>query len=188
MAIQNGGSIRIDSLLPAGQIRELDTFDMAPFANMVTVVEEISRSQFKEILENTVSRAVEGDTDGGTGRFAQVCGFSFEWSESGTAQVLNPDGSVRVPGARVQRVVLDDGDVIVGGGGVMSGPDLTVATVDFLARGGDEYPFRGAPFTVLGVSYQQALANYIQFPADLDGTVTAADYPESGEGRVKRLP
>ena len=175
-------------LLPAGNIRELDTLEMAPFANMATVVEEISRSQFKEILENAVSRAADGDTSGGTGRFAQVSGFRFEWSESGTAQVLNHDGSVEVPGTRVQRVVLNDGEVIVGGGRLVSGPDLTVATLDFLARGGDEYPYRGAPFTALGVSYQQALTNYIQLPAGLGGTVTAADYPEVGEGRIKRLP
>ncbi len=188
VAVQNSGAIRNDSLLPAGQIRELDTLEMAPFANMVAVVEEISRSQFKEVLENAVSRAVGGDTEGGTGRFAQVSGFSFEWSESGIAQVLNPDGSVKVPGTRVQTAVLDGGEVIVHAGRVASGLDLTVATTDFLARGGDEYPFRGAPFIALGVTYQQALVNYLQFPAGLDGTVTAADYRDGGEGRIKRLP
>lgn len=188
VAIQNGGGIRSDLVLPVGQIRELDTFDMAPFANLVTVVEGVTRSQFKEILENAVSRAVDGDIDGGTGRFAQISGFKFEWSESGAAQVFNPDGSVNIPGARVQRVVLGSGEVIVGNGRVVPGAPLTVATIDFLARGGDDYPFQRAPFTVLGVSYQQALANYLQFPAGLGGTITAADYPEGGEGRIVRLP
>lgn len=188
VAIQNGGGIRNDVVLPDGQIRELDTFDMAPFSNFVTVVEGVSRSQFKKILENAVSRAVDGDIDGGTGRFAQVSGFRFEWSESGTAQALNDDGSVRITGTRVQRVVLDSGEVIVGAGRVIAGTQLTVATVDFLARGGDQYPFGGAPFTVLGVSYQQALADYIQFPEGLGGAITAADYPEGGEGRIERLP
>ena len=63
-----------------------------------------------------------------------------------------------------------------------------MATVDFLARGGDEYPYRGARFTALGVTYQQALSNYIRFPDGLDGVVTPADYPEGGEGRITRLP
>ena len=188
VAIQNGGGIRNDTVLTTGPIRELDTFDMAPFSNLVTVLENISRYQFKEVLENAVSRAVEGDTGGGSGRFAQISGFSFEWSESGTAQVVGADGTVDTPGSRVRRVVLDDGAVIVDGGTVVSGPALTVATIDFLARGGDEYPYRGAPFTILGVSYQQALANYIQDPAGLNGTVTADDYPPGGEGRIKRLP
>ena len=40
VAIQNGGGIRNDVLLPAGPISELDTFDMAPFSNSVTVVEK----------------------------------------------------------------------------------------------------------------------------------------------------
>jgi 5'-nucleotidase len=61
-----------------------------------------------------------------------------------------------------------------------------VATIDFSARGGDQYPFRGAPFTVVGVSYQQALRNYIV--DGLGGTITAADYPEGGEGRIERVP
>ncbi|MCZ6866262.1 MAG: bifunctional UDP-sugar hydrolase/5'-nucleotidase [Chloroflexi bacterium] len=188
VAIQNGGGIRNGVLLPAGPITELDTFDMAPFSNLVTVLENISREQFKEVLENAVSRAVDGDTEGGSGRFAQVSGFSFEWSESGTAQVLGPDGTVDTPGARVQRVMLNDGTVIVDGGAVMPGSALTVATIDFLARGGDQYPYRGAPFTNMGVSYQQALADYIQDTDGLYGTVTAADYPEGGEGRIVRLP
>jgi 5'-nucleotidase len=188
VAIQNGGGIRNDAVLPAGAMGELDTFDMAPFSNLLTVLENISREQFKEVLENAVSRAVEGDTSGGSGRFAQVSGFSFEWSESGAAQILGDDGTRDVPGTRVQSVVLDDGTVIVDGGTVVPGPALTVATIDFLARGGDQYPYRGAPFTILGVSYQQALANYIQDSAGLNGTVTSADYPEGGEGRIVRLP
>ena len=184
----NGGAIRIEAIVPAGQLRKLDTIDIAPFSNMVTVVEGISRSQFKEVLENAVSRAVDGDTEGGTGRFAQVSGFRFEWSESGTAQVLSEDGSVKVLGTRVQRVVLDSGAVIVGGGRVVSGDPLAVATLDFVARGGDEYPFRGAPFTALGVTYQLALSNFVKLPDGLGGSITAADYPEGGEGRIKRLP
>ena len=95
---------------------------------------------------------------------------------------------MRTTGTRIKRVVLDSGEVIVSGGKVVPGEPMTVATVDFLARGGDEYPFQGAPFTVLGVSYQQGLANYIQFSAGLGGVITAADYPEGGEGRIVRLP
>ncbi len=188
VALQNGGAIRSGIVLPAGPIRLLDTFDMAPFSNLVTVLENISREQFKEVLENAVSRAVDGDREGGTGRFAQVSGFSFEWSDSGTAQVLGPDGGVEVAGTRVQRVILDDGTAIVASGKVASGPALTVTVIDFLAKGGDEYPFRGAPFTNLGVTYQQALANYLQDRNSLNGVVTGEEYPLGGEGRIKRQP
>jgi 5'-nucleotidase len=186
VALQNGGGIRNDSIIPADEITELDTFDMVPFPNFVTVVPDIPRSQFKEILENAVSRTQPGDTPGGTGRFAQVAGFSFTYSASGTAQVLDADGNVTTPGTRVTEVTLDDDTVIVTGGVVQAGPAINIAIVDFLARGGDQYPFRGAPFTVLGVSYQQALFNYIVGP--LNGEISAADYPEGGEGRITVTP
>ena len=191
VALQNGGGIRNDDIIPAGEVTELDTFEMLPFPNLVVVVPDVPRSQFKEIMENAVSRTQPGDTPGGTGRFAQVAGFSFSYSTSGTAQELDLDGNVVTPGTRIQEVVLDDGTPIVTGGAVVPGPALDVATIDFLARGGDQYPFRGLPFTVLGVSYQQALSAYLQAPeADggLGGLVTTGQYPEGGEGRIVAVP
>ena len=109
-----------------------------------------------------MSRARPGDTPGGTGRFALIARFTFEYDTSGAAQVLNSDGTVATPGTRITEVELDDSTVIVTGGVVVAGSGINIAIADFLARGGDQYPFRGAPFTVVGVSYQQALSNYIQ--------------------------
>lgn len=45
---------------------------------------------------------------------------------------------------------------------------------------------RDAAFTVLGVSYQQSLTNYIKNALGCE--ITAADYPEGGEGRITQLP
>ncbi|WP_300015743.1 5'-nucleotidase C-terminal domain-containing protein [Pseudonocardia sp.] len=181
VALQNGGGIRNDAVIPAGPITELDTFDIAPFSNFVSVVPDVPRAQFKEILENAVSN-VPAD-----GRFAQVAGFRFTYDAAAPAQVVTDDGTVTTPGSRVLEVVLDDGTVIVTGGQVVDGAPISVATNDFSARGGDQYPFRGMPFTSVGVSYQQALADFITADDDLAGTVTAADYPEGGEGRITRL-
>ncbi len=167
VALQNGGGIRNNTIIPAGPITELQTFDMVPFPNFVSVFENIPRSQFKDILENAVS-----DLPGG-GRFAQVSGFSFEYDDAGA------------DGARVMEVELDDGTVIVTGGVVQGGPGINIATIDFLARGGDEYPFGGAPFTTLGVTYQQALFTYIV--DGLGGLISAAQYPFGGEGRITEL-
>jgi 5'-nucleotidase len=100
--------------------------------------------------------------------------------------VLDGDGNVVTPGTRIVDVVLDDGEVIVAGGAVVPGPALNIATIDFLARGGDQYPYRGAPFINVGASYQQALENYIV--DSLAGSITAAQYPEGGEGRITALP
>ena len=122
----------------------------------------------------------------GSGRFAQVSGFSFQWTASGVGQIVDAAGNVTTAGTRVQTAVLDNGTPIVIGGVVQSGPDINIATIDFLARGGDQYPYRGAPFTNVGVTYQQALANYLV--DGLGGTISAADYPEGGEGRITNLP
>ena len=180
VALQNGGGIRNDSVIPAGPVTELDTFDMLPFPNFTTLVAGISRAQFKEILENAVSRVEFRD-----GRFAQLAGFSLVWDADGTPQVLDGNGLVLTPGSRIVDVVLEDGTPLVLGGVVQNGPALNVATIDFLARGGDQYPYRGAPFTTLGVTYQQSLANYIE--QGLGGTITAGDYPFGGEGRITRI-
>ena len=181
VALQNGGGIRNNNLIPAGNITELTTFDIAPFPNFVSVFETIPRSQFKEIMENAVSRVEDV-----SGRFAQISGFTMVYDPTGTAQVLDADGNVTTPGTRVQSLILDDGTVLVENGAVVAGDGITVVTIDFLARGGDQYPFRGEPFTVLGVSYQQALRNYIVGP--LNGLISAADYPEGGEGRITTTP
>lgn len=177
VALQNGGGIRNNNVIPAGPISELTTFDIAPFSNFVTIVEDIPRDQFKEIMENAVSQV-----EFASGRFAQISGFTMVYDPTGTPQELDEDGNVITPGSRVLEITLDDGTPIVSGGGVVAGDPLTIATIDFLARGGDQYPYRGAPFTSLGVTYQQALRDYIIEP--LGGLISAADYPEGGEGRI----
>ena len=116
VALQNGGGIRNDSEIPPGDITELTTFDMVPFPNFVTIIPDIPASQFKEILENAVSRV-----ESVSGRFAQVSGFRFVYDPDGTAQVLDDDGNVTTPGSRIVTVTLDDGTPIVAGGAVAAG-------------------------------------------------------------------
>jgi 5'-nucleotidase len=102
-------------------------------------------------------------------------------------QLLDDNGNVTQEGQRVLSVKLADDTFIVEDGDVVgSAPSVNIAIVDFLARGGDQYPFRDAPFISLGVSYQQALRNYIQ--DGLGGDITDIDYPEDGEDRITELP
>ncbi|MCA9811105.1 MAG: 5'-nucleotidase C-terminal domain-containing protein, partial [Candidatus Dadabacteria bacterium] len=185
-ALQNGGGIRNDTLIPAGEITELTTFDVLPFANFVSIVPGSPREQFKEIMENCVSQIPTAD-----GRFAQIAGFSMVYDPAGTPQELDDELNVVTPGTRVQSIILDTGTVIVQDGAVVAGNPVTIVTNDFSARGGDMYPFRGAPFTTIGVVYQQALFNYIIDPVvdgGLGGVISAADYPEGGEGRITTVP
>ncbi len=182
MALQNGGGIRNDNVIGPGDISELNTFEILAFANFVSVVPDVPRAQFRQLLE----RAASG-LPGQAGNFAQVAGFSVVYDTAETAQQIDSDGNIITPGERVRDVVLDDGTVIVQNGSVVAGPPLHVATIDFLARGGDGYPYAGAGFTTVGTTYQQALVNYLTFPTaegGLGGNVSAADFPEGGEGRI----
>jgi 5'-nucleotidase len=166
VALQNGGGIRNNTLIPPGDITELTTFDIAPFSNFVVVLEDIPAAQFLLIMENAVSQV-----ENSSGRFAQIAGFSM---------VYNPAAPA---GDRVESITLDDGTTIVSGGELVAdAPAVNIATIDFLARGGDEYPFGDAPYTSLGVTYQQALENYIV--GGLGGSINPDNYPAGGLGRI----
>ncbi|MEM8954176.1 MAG: bifunctional metallophosphatase/5'-nucleotidase [Verrucomicrobiota bacterium] len=190
VALANGGGIRNDSILPAGDFTELDTFNILPFLNFLVVVEGLTAQQFKDQLESCVSKVVDvggrpvrqGD---GTGRFAQIAGFTFEYDITAQALELDGDGNVITPGERIISVALDDGTDVVVAGVPQGGVTINVATVDFLARGGDQYFFSvlSPVFTILGETYQQVLENYT---IDL-GSITATQYPVGGEGRITPL-
>ncbi len=179
IAFQNGGGIRNNSILPAGNFTELNTFQFLPFANFVSVIPQLPTTQLKALLENAVSRVTPvqpGYPTSGNGRFAQIAGFRFTYTVAA------------VPGSRVIDVVLDDGSVIVEDGVVVD-PTRTIpaATIDFLCRGGDEYPLNGLFFRNLATSYQQALRNYVVSPQGLNGVISSADYPAGGEGRIVKF-
>ena len=182
VAVQNGGGIRNDAVIPAGDITTGNTWDIAPFRNFV-VVGEISREVFHVLLEQAVDRI-----PGAGGQFAQASGYTLTYDPAAPAREIARDGDCSLagnPGERVREVVLDDGTVIVTNGEVVPGDPVVLATIDFLARGGDCYPLADISFTKLGVSYQQALANYIS--TDLGETISAADYPVDGGGRIVAL-
>ena len=178
VAFQNGGGIRNNSILPAGNFTELNTFQFLPFSNFAAIIPALPVPTFKALLENAVSRVQPptGFPSSGNGRFAQIAGFRFTYSIAAN------------PGSRVIDVVLDDGTVLVEDGVVLN-PKATIAaaTIDFLCRGGDEYPLTGLTFESIGVSYQQALYNYVVSANGLNGLISSADYPAAGEGRIVKF-
>jgi 5'-nucleotidase len=178
VALANGGGIRNDSIIPGGDVSELENFGVLPFGNFLTVVPNITPEHFKDILENAVSQV-----ENTSGRFAQIAGFTVEYNLNNTPQQLDDDANVVVPGERIRYVYLNDGTPIIVRGDVLSGaPSISIAIVDFLARGGDQYPFRGAPFTTLGITYDRALSEYVQ--NELGGFVDVRQYPGGGENRM----
>ncbi len=182
VAVTNGGGIRNDSLIPAGDVTTGITWDIAPFNNFV-VVGEVPRETLRALLEQAVS-----SVPGAGGQFAQVSGFTFDYDPTAAAREVDRSGDCSVigsPGGRVRNVTLDDGTVIVSDGSVVPGASVMLAIVDFLANGGDCYPLTEVETTRLGVTYQQALANYIA--GDLGGVIGADDYPTDGGGRITAL-
>jgi len=196
VGLQNGGGIRNNSVLQPGAFTRLDTFSVMAFFNLVAVVPNVPADQFKRILENAVAN-VAGTPGGGSddGRFLQISGFRVLWNSQGSRQTLagttDPVTGVSTftvvnSGSRVREVILNDGRVIVRDGQVVPGaPSVNIATIDFSARGGDQFPYNGAPFSILPITYQQALDVYIT--EHLQGQISARRYPAGGERRIVRV-
>jgi len=171
IAVTNGGGIRNDAVIPAGEITEADTFDIAPFGNFV-VTGEVSRETLKNLMENAVSGIPEAE-----GRFAQVAGFTMTANPANPAREIDHEGDCALigdPGSRVIDITLDDGTKIVEAGQVVPGDPVNVATVNFLANGGDCYPLGDISFTPVGIVYQRALADFIT--GSLGRTILATEY------------
>ena len=182
VCLQNGGGIRNNNIIAAGDFTELNTFEMLPFSNFVSVVEDVTPTLFKEVLENCVSAMFNGGNIG-SGRFAQVGGFSFVYDTTAQSLAYDVNDNLIQQGERIWTVTLNDGTpIVVDGQVVANAPNLNIAIANFLANGGDQYPLSNNNMVSLGVTYQQALYNYVV--NELNGLIAATDYPEGGEGRI----
>jgi len=121
VAVTNGGGIRGDKQYPAGsELARKDVLTELPFGNK-TVKLSLTGAQLLEALETGVSQV-----ENAKGRFAQVSGLAF------TYDAAKPAGS------RVK-------SVSVGGAPLDKAKTYTLATNDFMARGGDGFGvFRSA--------------------------------------------
>lgn len=176
VAIQNGGGIRTNIAGP-GNVSVGDTFNVLPFTNLVKVALSMNATQLKDILEHAYGAT--SPSGAVNGRYAQVSGMKITYKSNNTARTTTGTGN------RILRVVLDDGTVLIDGGAVVNTTrTFSFTTIDFTAAGGDAYPFvannvlfENNAFTV---TYQEALANYIQAPKANGGLgrIDAADGDE----------
>jgi len=182
VAIQNGGGIRTN-IAAAGNVSVGDTFNILPFTNLVKRAPSMNATQLKDLLEHAY--ALNNPNGENNGRYAQVSGMQVIYDTTRPARASAPVAASVGTGQRVRRVVLDDGTVLVDNGVVVNTTrTFSFATIDFTANGGDGYPFafhnvvfENSPFTI---TYQEALANYIQTPKTAGGLgrVNAADGDE----------
>jgi 2',3'-cyclic-nucleotide 2'-phosphodiesterase (5'-nucleotidase family) len=185
VAMQNGGGIRNNSLIPAGPITELNTFEILAFTNFVSVMEDITGDHLKDLLETSIS-----GLPGENGRFGHWAGLTFEYDVTLQGRVIDSTTcAVSAEGDRVRTITVGSETIYLNGVWQVDPETWTVdmATNDFTYRGGDCYDFRGKPFTTVGVVYQQALANYLSSPAGLNGTISAAQYPETPPAPAQRI-
>jgi 5'-nucleotidase / UDP-sugar diphosphatase len=150
-----------------GDISQLDIENALRFNNGLSLL-TITAAQLKEVLEHGVAGVRPGATPGA---FPQVGGLSFSFDPNGTAQVLNANGVVTTPGNRIRSIAITNAngnftDVVVRDGAVVGDPSRTFRLVllDFLASGGDGYPFQRF------IQENSALANRV----DLKTVLTAS--------------
>jgi 5'-nucleotidase len=199
VAFSNGGGIRTSIDGPAGgapnaDISEKQTFDVLPFDNVIVTVPNLPAARLKELMEWGVARLPTAD-----GRFPQISGFKIAVDTTKTAQVQDTAGNVTTPGQRITSITLDDGTPLVTAGAVVPGaPSVNLATTNFTAGGGDNYPFRGIAYQFAHVPgqgtlypYQASLFDFITASVADGGLarqVTAARYPNGGSGRIVITP
>ena len=113
----------------AGQISQLDIENSLRFNNALTLI-TLTRPQLKEVLEHAVSQTAPGATPG---RFGQWSGLSFSFD------------ATQPVGSRVQFAGLTDpsakSPILVADGAVVGSKPVRIVTLNFLANGGDSYPF-----------------------------------------------
>ncbi|MDF2680060.1 MAG: multifunctional 2,3-cyclic-nucleotide 2-phosphodiesterase/5-nucleotidase/3-nucleotidase [Brevibacillus sp.] len=126
VALANGGGIRTQ--LNAGDITKKNLYTLLPFENNTLSIVEVTGEELKKALENGVSQV-----ETGAGRFPQISGMSFTYNPTKPA---------------FERVI----EVKVGDKPLDLTKTYKVATIDFLAAGGDGYESFKKPFFNTGLS------------------------------------
>jgi|GEM_PF-644080 len=188
VSIKNGGGIRSAigqvvsvgngvQLLPtaanptagknAGDISQLDIENSLRFNNKLSIL-SLNAAGLKRILEHGVSASRPGITPG---QFPQVGGVMFSYD------------TTRATGSKIQSMVLVDSignrlDTIVRNGVVHGDTSriIKVVTLDFLAGGGDSYPFVANGFNRINLDTAFKDSLYAKFQANGTEQDAFADY------------
>ncbi len=173
VALMNGGSIRADDLIPAGQLTRRDVLSILPFANPVVKI-EVTGAILRQALEHGVSQSAES---GEPGRFPQVSGLRFTFDAS------------RPVGSRVT-------EVTIGGKPLDDKKTYTLAAPSFIALdGGDGYNmFKGARQLITAEEgpkapdiLSKAISNVSAISPQTDGRIKRVDQP-AGEKPCEAQP
>ncbi|MGD1806263.1 5'-nucleotidase C-terminal domain-containing protein [Dapis sp. BLCC M126] len=199
-----------------GQISQLDIENTLRFNNELTLL-TVTAEELKQILEHGVAATADGATPG---QFPQVGGLNFSFDATRQAIEFGEDADgnltgVATNGERVRSLAITDengaiADVVVRNGEIVGNPDreIRLVTLNFLAGGGDNYPFplfgenqvelvdealpagatNNANFTDNG-SEQDALAEFLSenFPINGNSTFGGTDVSPERDRRIQNL-
>lgn len=123
----------------AGEISQLDIENSLRFNNQLTLV-TVTAAQLEEIMEHAVAGTAPGRTPG---QFPQVGGIAFSFDPSRIARSATSQGD------RIRSLAIKDAngktvDVVVSDGQIVGDPNraFRMVTLNFMADGGDSYPFQ----------------------------------------------
>lgn len=174
VALVNGGSIRADDLIPAGELTEREVLSMLPFADPIVKI-EVTGEVLRKALENGVSQSAEASQPG---RFPQVSGLRFSFDAR------------RPAGSRVTSVT-------VGGRPLDEKKTYTLATSSFVAmQGGDGYEvFKGARLLIKPEAAQKApdilkkaITGVTSIAPQTDGRIVRLDQATNAAGTEQPCP
>ena len=174
-AILNGGAIRAS--VKAGEIRLQDVCDLFPFNNQLCTI-EVTGAQLLEALEAATQTLPEPMS-----AFPQVSQIRYTLDTTVPYEEgeLYPGTTYHAPAAPGARITIHE----VGGKEFDPEATYTIATIDFLASGGDTYycfAEAGAASKVyVGYLDSDGLANYMK--TELEGTIPEI-YAEP-QGRIE---
>ena len=160
-AIVNGGALR--SSIHAGEIRLLDIMDAFPFNNQLCTV-KVTGAELLEALEAATQTSPESV-------LTQVSQIQYTLDKTVPYQKGEqyPDSTYYAPAAPGARVTITE----VGGKAFDPEATYTIATIDFVASGGDSYYVfaKAGATTKIYVGYldNEGLVNYMK--TELEGTI-----------------
>ena len=171
VALINGGSIRADDVLPAGDLTVRDVLSILPFGNNLAVL-DVTGDVLRQALEHGVSLTAPGAEPGA---FPQVSGVTFAFD------------ATKPPGARLV------GDVMVNGQRLDPQKRYKLVTTNFIAGGGDQYAmFVGRPSTPTQLTDSGVLRKAIEdaqtISPQTDGRIRRLDAPAEAAPCAKPAP
>jgi len=163
IALVNGGSIRGDTILPAGPLSREDLDTILPFENRLVAVNLTGR-QVQQALEVSAAALSEETSGVASGGFLQVSGLAYIIDAGATPYTVTYDGDgtphVVHPGNRIKTISITSDDTATP---LDENRTYRVVMSEFTAGGGDGYDVcKGVAVTALEIYDIDPVLEYLR--------------------------